>query len=147
MGRTAESDSVSDASASLGKSTSSSQVGAASLDAVAAVDMFQKRHGTSVLPLRRIDTRAPVMEGDGPRVCALVCPLPVCARYRFSGDSRVRGGPLACVAVPVWGRGRAGASEAGLASRGKIARPTVGFLFLGLSLNLICSNHLLIRNK
>ena len=87
------------------------------------------------------------MEGDGPRVCALVCPLPVCARYRFSGDSRVRGGPLACVAVPVWGRGRAGASEAGLASRGKIARPTVGFLFLGLSLNLICSNHLLIRNK
>ena len=89
----------------------------------------QKRHGTSVLPLRRIDTRAPVMEGDGPRVCALVCPLPVCARSRFSGDSRVRGGPLACVAVPVWGRGRAGASGAGPASRGKIARPTVGFLF------------------
>ena len=41
MGRTAESDSVSDASASLGKSTSSSQVGAAFLEAVAAVDMFK----------------------------------------------------------------------------------------------------------
>ena len=41
MGRTAESDSVSDARASLGKSTSSSQVGAAFLDAVAAVDMFK----------------------------------------------------------------------------------------------------------
>ena len=96
MGRTAESDSVSDASASLGKSTSSSQVGAAFLDAVAAVDMFQKRHGTSVLPLRRIDTRAPVMEGDGPRVCALVCPLRALASRATRASAGVHSRALPC---------------------------------------------------
>ena len=126
MGRTAESDSVSDASASLGKSTSSSQVGAAFLEAVAAVDMF--KNDTALQCSRCVgSTRA--RAGDGGRRSACVRARVPFARSRFSGDSRVRGGPLACVAVPVWGRGRAGASGAGHASRGKIARPTVGFLF------------------
>ena len=48
----------------------------------------QKRHGTSVLPLRRIDTRAPVMEGDGPRSCAR-CP---CVRALASRATRASAG-------------------------------------------------------
>ena len=56
----------------------------------------QKRHGTSVLPLRRIDTRAPVMEGDGPRVCALVCPLRALASRATRASAGVHSRALPC---------------------------------------------------